>query len=95
MENYKKLTDVYKKLTDTIIQDHEDYKKITEDYKKITADHIAVLNKEILQAKGLMTSRGIFEWILSNVFMERTRGRRKFNASGAIDLLEKVENGML
>jgi len=51
--------------------------------KELLAKDLEVSTKELLRANGLLTSRGMFEWLLKKAFYElNTKG--KFNASEMI-----------
>ena len=51
--------------------------------KELLAKDLEISIKELLSANGLLTSRGMFEWLLKKAFYElNTKG--KFNASEMI-----------
>jgi hypothetical protein len=73
----------YKKL---VQRQDEHYKKLEEQWS-ITSK---VLNMDRLRARGLLSSRGVYEWYLKSVHNENSNPGKKFNASAVCQQLRTM-----
>ncbi|CAE7243591.1 unnamed protein product [Symbiodinium sp. CCMP2592] len=85
------LVDMLLKSKDEIIQSKDEAIKRADEAIKSKDDLLQVKEMELLRAKGLLSSRGIFEWTL-RLAAKECRPKDKFNATATIKALRSGKN---
>ena len=87
LKELEKEREVHRKVLE--IKDLEKEREIQEKEREIQDVKYAHLNEKLLQAKGLMTSRGVFESMLRQIHNEGGI-KGKFNATGTCHHIQKI-----
>ena len=100
LSGYFQLYDKIVKDKDSVIHDKmlelarttNDKEAIIKLNSEVYKEKLSSITKELLQSKGLMTSRGIFERVLYYVFYDLKKSDKgRFNAGNTIDMIENKE----